>query len=100
MKDSRIPVSVMSLSEKTMMFRKRVREQDKKTRRLKEENGFPDALVYMRPQVGYDGIGIKGKNDKNSNKEVLEVDLMVFIFGHYIEFPKLLECYIFSKDYR
>ena len=82
-----------------MMFRKRVREQDKKIRRVKKRNVFPDALVYMRPQVGY-GIGIKGKNDKNSNKEVLEVDLMVFIFGHYIEFPKLLECYIFSKDYR
>lgn len=87
------------MAEEIMMFRKRVRERDKKIRRVKERNVFPDALVYMRLQVGYE-ISIKGKNDKNSNKEVLEVDLMVFIFGHYIEFPKLLECYIFSKDYR
>ena len=34
------PASAMSLSEEITMLRKRVKEQDKKIRRLKEENEF------------------------------------------------------------
>ena len=35
-----IPNSAMSLAEEIMMLRKRVKEQDKEIRRLKEENDF------------------------------------------------------------
>ena len=37
---SHTPASAMSLSEEITMLRKRVKEQDKEIRRLKEENEF------------------------------------------------------------
>ena len=37
---SHTPASAMSLSEESTMLRKRVKEQDKEIRRLKEENEF------------------------------------------------------------
>ena len=47
------PTSAMSLSEEITMLRKRVKEQDKEIRRLKEENEFlEEASAFLLPAVG------------------------------------------------
>ena len=48
---SQTPASAMSLSEEITMLRKRVKEQDKEIRRLKEENEFlEEASAFFRRQ--------------------------------------------------
>ena len=50
---SHTPASAMSLSEEITMLRKRVKEQDKEIRRLKEENEFlEEASAFLPPAVG------------------------------------------------
>ena len=50
---SHTPASAMSLSEEITMLRKRVKEQDKEIRRLKEENEFlEEASAFSPPAVG------------------------------------------------
>ena len=50
---SHTPTSAMSLSEEITMLRKRVKEQDKEIRRLKEENEFlEEASAFSPPAVG------------------------------------------------
>ena len=50
---SHTPASAMSLSEEITMLRKRVKEQDKEIRRLKEENEFlEEASGFSPPAVG------------------------------------------------
>ena len=52
-KGSHTPASAMSLSEEITMLRKRVKEQDKEIRRLKEENEFlEEASAFSPPAVG------------------------------------------------
>ena len=41
----------MSLSEEITMLRKRVKEQDKEIRRLKEENEFTLSLIHILKDV-------------------------------------------------
>ena len=50
---SHTPASAMSLSEEITMLRKRVKEQDKEIRRLKEENEFlEEASAFFAAAVG------------------------------------------------
>ena len=50
---SHTPTSAMSLAEEITMLRKRVKEQDKEIRRLKEENEFlEEASAFSPPAVG------------------------------------------------
>ena len=64
---SHTPASAMSLSEEITMLRKRVKEQDKEIRRLKEENGilqFNAVVVSNTParnlyqQLGFVQLGV------------------------------------------
>lgn len=51
---SHTPASAMSLSEEITMLRKRVKEQEKEIRRLKEENEFLEEVsaFFSPPVVG------------------------------------------------
>ena len=47
------PESAMSLAEELAMLRKRVKDQDKEIRRLKEETAFPrKQVLFSQPAVG------------------------------------------------
>ncbi len=47
------PKSAMNLAEELVMLRKRIKDQNKKIRRLKEENEFlEEAIAFSQPAVG------------------------------------------------
>ena len=73
---SHTPASAMSLSEEITMLRKRVKEQDKEIRRLKEENEFlEEASAFLPPAVGsqqkpendLSGFENRGRQDYRKN---------------------------------
>ncbi|MFQ9702703.1 MAG: transposase [Enterocloster clostridioformis] len=73
---SHTPASAMSLSEEITMLRKRVKEQDKEIRRLKEENEFlEEASAFSPPAVGsqqkpendLSGFENRGRQDDREN---------------------------------
>ena len=73
---SHTPASAMSLSEEITMLRKRVKEQDKEIRRLKEENEFlEEASAFSPPAVGsqqkpendLSGFENRGRQDYREN---------------------------------
>lgn len=73
---SHTPASAMSLSEEITMLRKRVKEQDKEIRRLKEENEFlEEASAFSPPAVGsqqkpendISGFENRGRQDYREN---------------------------------
>ncbi|MFQ7290144.1 MAG: transposase [Lacrimispora saccharolytica] len=73
---SQTPASAMSLSEEITMLRKRVKEQDKEIRRLKEENEFlEEASAFSPPAVGsqqkpendISGFENRGRQDYRKN---------------------------------
>ncbi len=71
----------MSLSEEITMLRKRVKEQDKEIRRLKEENEFlEEASAFSPPAVGsqqkpendLSGSEDRGRQDYRKNLVLLQ----------------------------
>ena len=73
---SHTPASAMSLSEEITMLRKRVKEQDKEIRRLKEENEcLEEASAFSPPAVGsqqkpendLSGFENRGRQDYREN---------------------------------
>ena len=77
---SHTPASAMSLSEEITMLRKRVKEQDKEIRRLKEENEFlEEASAFSPPAVGsqqkpendVSGFENRGRQDYRKNRILL-----------------------------
>ena len=78
---SHTPTSAMSLSEEITMLRKRVKEQDKEIRRLKEENEFlEEASAFSPPAVGsqqkpendLSGSEDRGRQDYRENLVLLQ----------------------------
>ena len=78
---SHTPTSAMSLSEEITMLRKRVKEQDKEIRRLKEENEFlEEASAFSPPAVGsqqkpendLSGPEDRGRQDYRENLVLLQ----------------------------
>ena len=60
------PESAMSLAEELAMLRKRVKDQDKEIRRLKEENEFlEEQALFSQPAVGSQQ---EPKNDVHCHK--------------------------------
>lgn len=70
---SHTPASAMSLSEEITMLRKRVKEQDKEIRRLKEENEFLEEAVgsQQKPENDLSGFGNRGRQDYQENRILL-----------------------------
>ena len=74
---SHTPASAMSLSEEITMLRKRVKEQDKEIRRLKEENEFleeasaffapPAVGSQQKPENDISGFENRGRQDYREN---------------------------------
>ena len=73
---SHTPASAMSLSEEITMLRKRVKEQDKEIRRLKEENDFwrkpalfspPAVGSQQKPENDLSGFENRGRQDYRKN---------------------------------
>ncbi|MFQ9703008.1 MAG: transposase [Enterocloster clostridioformis] len=73
---SHTPASAMSLSEEITMLRKRVKEQDKEIRRLKEENEFwrkpvlfspPAVGSQQKPENDLSGFENRGRQDDREN---------------------------------
>ena len=70
---SQTPASAMSLSEEITMLRKRVKEQDKEIRRLKEENEFleeaspPAVGSQQKPENDLSGFENRGRQDYREN---------------------------------
>ena len=78
---SHTPTSAMSLAEEITMLRKRVKEQDKEIRRLKEENEFlEEASAFSPPAVGsqqkpendLSGSEDRGRQDYRKNLVLLQ----------------------------
>ena len=78
---SHTPTSAMSLSEEITMLRKRLKEQDKEIRRLKEENEFlEEASAFSPPAVGsqqkpendLSGSEDRGRQDYRENLVLLQ----------------------------
>ena len=78
---SHTPTSAMSLSEEITMLRKRLKEQDKEIRRLKEENEFlEEAVLFSPPAVGsqqkpendLSGSEDRGRQDYRENLVLLQ----------------------------
>ncbi|MFR1079799.1 transposase [Enterocloster sp.] len=77
---SHTPASAMSLSEEITMLRKRVKEQDKEIRRLKEENEFwrkpvlfslPAVGSQQKPENDFSGFENRGRQDYRKNRILL-----------------------------
>ena len=70
---SHTPASAMSLSEEIAMLRKRVKEQDKEIRRLKEENEFLEeasaffAASQQKPENDISGFENRRRQDYREN---------------------------------
>ena len=76
---SHTPASAMSLSEEITMLRRRVKEQDKEIRRLKETNFWRKPALFSPPAVGsqqkpendLSGFGNRGRQDYRENRILL-----------------------------
>jgi len=70
---SHTPASAMSLSEEITILRKRVKEQDKEIRRLKEENEFLEEAVgsQQKPENDLSGFENRGRQDHRENRILL-----------------------------
>lgn len=67
---SHTPTSAVSLSEEITMLCKRVKEQDKEIRRLKEENEFPEEAHIPSERTVYwvmDQIGLSHRPKRKPN---------------------------------
>ena len=78
---SHTPTSAMSLSEEITMLRKRLKEQDKEIRRLKEENEFlEEASAFFaasrgsqqKPENDLSGSEDRGRQDYRENPVLLQ----------------------------